>query len=246
MYDSWKTRFWLYIKGKENGETLLDSINKGPFQLKAKITVPSADGTTKEKHVQTVVDLSPKEKLRYDSDIKAVSDCKRNIGLGKSQATGTRVINIVGEENANQLRVIRCYNCKGEGHMGTTKKKVKDSKRFKEKTLLAQVQEAGVVLHEDQQDFINDRLEEMEDCDDLELQTTSNFKVDPVDAYDSDCDDKATASAIFMASLSPAGSLTDDTVTPTYDSYILFEVLTYDNYHENDMLNFVVQGTEYI
>ncbi|GKB81619.1 hypothetical protein Tco_0948514 [Tanacetum coccineum] len=40
MYDSWKTRSWLYIKGKENGEMLLDSINKGPFQLKAEITVP--------------------------------------------------------------------------------------------------------------------------------------------------------------------------------------------------------------
>ncbi|GJR73221.1 retrovirus-related pol polyprotein from transposon TNT 1-94 [Tanacetum coccineum] len=171
------------------------------------------------------------------------------VNARKSQATGTRVINTVGEENANQPRVIRCYNCRGEGHMAkqcTTKKRVKDSKWFKEKMLLAQAQEAGVVLHEDQQDFINDRLEEMEDCDDLQLQTTSNFKVDHIDAYDSDCDEEATASAIFMASLSPIGSLNDDTVTPTYDSYILFKVPTYDNYHENDMLNSVIQETEYI
>ncbi|GJU86316.1 zf-CCHC domain-containing protein [Tanacetum coccineum] len=40
--------------------------------------------------------------------------------------------------------------------------------------------------------FFADRLEEIEDCDDLQLQTTSDFKADHVDAYDSDCDDEAT------------------------------------------------------
>ncbi|GKA33403.1 retrovirus-related pol polyprotein from transposon TNT 1-94 [Tanacetum coccineum] len=271
MYNSCKTRIWLYIKGKENGEILLDSINKGPFQIKVEITVPSADGTTKEKLAQTVDDLSPKEKLRCDSDIKAVnilllglpvdiytlinhyqtvkeiwdrvkelmegiemtlqehvyvkdanqyevcisSSIKVDsamtlryppinnqlrtssnprtqatiqngqvmvqnvqgrqsqgnaVNAGKSQATRTRVINTVGEANINQPRVIRCYNCRGEGHMTKqciVKKKVKDSEWFKEKMLLAQAQEAGVVLHEDQQDFLADRMEEMEDCEDL-------------------------------------------------------------------------------
>nr|GEV55255.1 retrovirus-related Pol polyprotein from transposon TNT 1-94 [Tanacetum cinerariifolium] len=38
---------------------------------------------------------------------------------------------------------------------------------FKEKILLAQAQEVDVILHEDQQDFLADRLEEMDDCDDL-------------------------------------------------------------------------------
>nr|GFC48153.1 hypothetical protein [Tanacetum cinerariifolium] len=58
---------------KENGEMLLDSIREGPFKVKAEITIPSADGTTKEKCAQIVDDLSPKEKLRYESDIKAVN-----------------------------------------------------------------------------------------------------------------------------------------------------------------------------
>ncbi|GJY44324.1 hypothetical protein Tco_0432537, partial [Tanacetum coccineum] len=40
-------------------------------------------------------------------------------------------------------------------------------------------------------------------CDDLQLQTTANFTANHVDAYDLDCDGAATASAIFMASLSP-------------------------------------------
>ncbi|GKB57018.1 hypothetical protein Tco_0913204 [Tanacetum coccineum] len=48
-----------------------------------------------------------------------------------------------------------------------------------------------------------------------------------------------------MASLSPAGSINGDTVGPTYDLDILSEVPHYDTYHENDMLNSVVQETEY-
>nr|GEX20980.1 hypothetical protein [Tanacetum cinerariifolium] len=123
--------------------------------------------------------------------------------------------------------------------------KGENAKWFKEKMLLAQAQEVGVVLHEDQQDFLNDIMEEMEDCDDLQFQTTSNFKEDHVDTYDSYCDDKATTCVIFMASLFPARSLNDDTVALTYESDILFKVPHYDTYHKNDVLNYVVQETEY-
>ncbi|GJW46893.1 hypothetical protein Tco_0078539 [Tanacetum coccineum] len=70
MYDSWKTRIWLYIKGKENGEMFIDSIKNGPFQFKEEITVPGANGTADVKRAQMVADLSPAEKIRYDCDIK--------------------------------------------------------------------------------------------------------------------------------------------------------------------------------
>ncbi|GKA47060.1 hypothetical protein Tco_0739943 [Tanacetum coccineum] len=75
--------------------------------------------------------------------------------------------------------------------------------------------------------------------------TTFNFKAYHVDTYDSDCDDEATASAIFMASLSPAGSINGDTVGPTYDSELLSEVPHYDTYHETNVINFVARETEY-
>ncbi|GJV47922.1 hypothetical protein Tco_1438134 [Tanacetum coccineum] len=88
-------------------------------------------------------------------------------------------------------------------------------------------------------------LEDIEDCDDLQQHTASNFKTNHVDAYNSNCDDEATASSIFMATLSLAGSINGDTVGPTYDSDILSEVPHYDTYHENDVINSAIQETEY-
>ncbi|GJY87477.1 hypothetical protein Tco_0502105, partial [Tanacetum coccineum] len=77
------------------------------------------------------------------------------------------------------------------------------------------------------------------------LHIISILKADHVDAFDSDCDEAPTASAIFMARLSPAGSINGDDFGPTYDSDILFEVPYYETHHETDMLNHVVQEMEY-
>ncbi|GJY32076.1 hypothetical protein Tco_0415571 [Tanacetum coccineum] len=135
---------------------------------------------------------------------------------------GTWVINTVGDVKENQPRVIRCYHCKGEA------------------------QEAEVIFREEKQDFLADGLEEFNsDCDDLQLNKTSIFKVEHVDAFDSDYDEEPTASAIFMARLSPVGSVNRADVSPTYDSDILSKVPHYDTYHETDMLNPVVQETRY-
>ncbi|GKG03134.1 hypothetical protein Tco_0310770, partial [Tanacetum coccineum] len=110
----------------------------------------------------------------------------------------------------------------------------------------AQAQEAGVVLNDEQQDFLADSLEETDDYEDLQLQATTNFKADHVDAYNSDCDDEATTNAIFMENLSPDGSLNDETVAPRYDSDTLFEVPHYNTYYDSDMLNSNIQELGYI
>ncbi|GJV57839.1 hypothetical protein Tco_1458844 [Tanacetum coccineum] len=102
----------------------------------------------------------------------------------------------------------------------------------------------AMVKNKEQRDFLADSLEETDDCEDLQLQATTNFKADHVDAYDSDCDDEAIANAISRAILSPVGSLNDDTVC--YDSDILSEVPHYDTYHDSDMLNSNIQKLGYI
>ncbi|GKA27545.1 hypothetical protein Tco_0713713 [Tanacetum coccineum] len=137
-------------------------------------------------------------------------------GSQKRRALGFRALSLVApRKGANQPRVIRCYNCNGEGHI--------------------------VILNDEQHDFLTDSLEETDDCEDLQLQAIINFKADHVDAYDSGCDDKATTNAIFMESLSPIGSINGDTVEPHYDSDILSEVPHYDTYHDSVVLNPSVQ-----
>ncbi|GKC80381.1 integrase, catalytic region, zinc finger, CCHC-type containing protein, partial [Tanacetum coccineum] len=307
MYNSWKTRIILYIRGKENGEMLKDSIDNGPYQLKLEITVKDTDGVTDIRHPQRVEDIVGQDKLCYDSDIKAdrvkelmegtkmtkqecdsmlydkfdkftsepgesihlyymryaklINDMKmipmsmsnmqintkfvnhlqpewsrfvtiakqaRDLhssqgyasNAGKNQALGERVVNPVGNVEANQLSVIRCYNCNGEGHIAkqcTAKKRVKDFEWFKDKMLHAQAQEARVVLNDEQQDFLADN-----------------------------CDDEATIITIFMVNLSPVGSINDDTIEPRYDSDIFFEVSHYDTYHDSHMLNSNIQDLGYI
>ncbi|GKB62812.1 hypothetical protein Tco_0918998 [Tanacetum coccineum] len=120
----------------------------------------------------------------------------------KNQASGARVVNRVG--NAGQIN--------------------QDSEWFKDKMLIAQAQEAGVVLNDEQQEFLADSLEEANDY----------------------CDDKATTNAIFMVNLSLVGSINADMVEPHYDSNILSKVPHYDTYHDSDMLNFNIQEMGYI
>nr|GEV95679.1 reverse transcriptase domain-containing protein [Tanacetum cinerariifolium] len=104
----------------------------------------------------------------------------------------------------------------------------------------------GVVLNDEQWDFLAESLEEINDCEDLQLQAIINFKADNVDAYYSDCDDKAIANAIFMTNLSPVGSINGDIVEPCYDSDILSQIPHYGTYRDTDVLNSSVQEMGYI
>ncbi|GJZ19186.1 hypothetical protein Tco_0555776 [Tanacetum coccineum] len=68
--------------GKENGEMLIDSIKNGTFKLKEEITFKDTDGVTDIKRLQTPDDLAPKERLRYDSDIKVVNIILLGLPIG--------------------------------------------------------------------------------------------------------------------------------------------------------------------
>ncbi|GJV04303.1 hypothetical protein Tco_1337872 [Tanacetum coccineum] len=73
-YDTWQCRMLLYIKGKEHGEMFLDSILHVLFQYKV-VTFPAneAIGVAAVTRMQTFTDLTPKEKIRKEGDIKVAN-----------------------------------------------------------------------------------------------------------------------------------------------------------------------------
>ncbi|GKC75121.1 retrovirus-related pol polyprotein from transposon TNT 1-94 [Tanacetum coccineum] len=75
--------------------------------------------------------------------------------------TGNRGISTTSRGNyaAGQPRVVKCYNYQGEGHMArqcTQPKRPRNATWFKEKLMLAEAQEAGQILDEEQLAFLAD------------------------------------------------------------------------------------------
>ncbi|GJT14569.1 retrovirus-related pol polyprotein from transposon TNT 1-94 [Tanacetum coccineum] len=98
----------------------------------------------------------------------------------KSNVTSSR-----GNNASRQARVVKCYNCQGEGHMAkqcTQPKRPRNATWYKDKAMLVEAQEARQILDEEQLTFLD------------------------LDTYDSDCDDILNAKAVLMANISNYGS----------------------------------------
>ncbi|GKA70299.1 hypothetical protein Tco_0776363 [Tanacetum coccineum] len=122
------------------------------------------------------------------------------------------VQNRVGNANTCQARQIKCYNCNA--------------------------QENGVALDEEQllfiacgQDIAVDEDVDEQPVQDLALNVDNVFQADDCDAFDSNVDEAPTAQTMFMANLSSADPVYDET-SLSYDSDILSEV--HDNDHYQD------------
>ncbi|GKF64234.1 putative ribonuclease H-like domain-containing protein [Tanacetum coccineum] len=154
----------------------------------------------------------------------------------KSNATSTGGNRNVGTNAANQTRVIRCYNCQGEGHMArqcTQPKRPRNSEWFKEKMLLVQAQESGIVLDEEQLAFLADLGVAQGPDTQTTLPINAAFQTDDLDAFDSDCDEAPSTRAVLMANLS------------SYDSDVLLEVPISDTFQDNSVLDHCVQEMYY-
>ncbi|GJV54819.1 hypothetical protein Tco_1455824 [Tanacetum coccineum] len=278
----------------ENGEMLRDSVKHCPYKFKSEITVKDTDGVTDIRREERLKDLKGDDKLRYESDIKAVNILLLGLPVDiytlinhyqtakeiwdrvKELIEGTeitkqerksmlydefekftyepgesiysyylRYAKLINDMNiniydtyANQHKVCESSSIRSQGYAGNA-----GNNQASRARVINAVGNTGANLP---RDFLADSLEETDDCEDLQLQATENFKADHVDAYDSDCDDKATTNAIFMANLSPVGSFNDTRVAPLYDSDTLSEVPHYDTYHDSDMLNSNIQELGYI
>ncbi|GKF37030.1 retrovirus-related pol polyprotein from transposon TNT 1-94 [Tanacetum coccineum] len=114
----------------------------------------------------------------------------------------------MGNTTSGQARVVKCYNCQGEGHMArqcTQPKRPRNAAWYKEKAMLVEAQEAGQILDEEQLAFLADPGIPASQAQTV-IPHNADFQTEDLDTYDSDCDDLLTAQAVLMANISNYGS----------------------------------------
>ncbi|GJU80571.1 putative reverse transcriptase domain-containing protein [Tanacetum coccineum] len=150
----------------------------------------------------------------------------------RGNATSSRGNNVGG-----LARVVKCYNCQGEGHMArqcTQPKRPRNAAWFKEKAMLAEAQESGQILDEEQLAFLADPGILDGQASQTTIPNNAAFQTEDLDAYDSDCDDDSNAKAILMANLS------------NYGSDVILEVPHSEPYHhdmDNQSVHAIVEAS---
>nr|GEU30123.1 integrase, catalytic region, zinc finger, CCHC-type, peptidase aspartic, catalytic [Tanacetum cinerariifolium] len=206
------------MENRENERMILDSVQNGPLVWP---TIFQEDGTTRKK---TYAELSATEKLQADYDCKATNIVLQGLPpdmvtvqqvhgrQGKSYASNSYKGNATssgGNNTRGHAKVVKCYNCQGEGHMArkcTQAKRPRNVVWFKEKAMLAEAQEAGQILDDEQLAFLADPGIPDGQAAQTTILNTAAFQTEDVDAYDSNCDDVSNAKAVLMANLSNYGS----------------------------------------
>ncbi|GKE98938.1 hypothetical protein Tco_0022289, partial [Tanacetum coccineum] len=124
-------------------------------------------------------------------------------GIGyKSNATSSG-----GNNASGQAKGVKCYNCQGEGLMArqcTQPKQPRNASWYKEKEMLAEAQEAGKILDEEQLAFLADLG--VPEGQAVQTIIPNNVAFQTEDTYNSDCDDISNAKAVLMANISNYGS----------------------------------------
>nr|GEV51513.1 putative reverse transcriptase domain-containing protein [Tanacetum cinerariifolium] len=184
---------------------ILNSIQNGPLIFP---TVTDEDGTTRKKKYEELSGLAVHMFNPGDDPIAC---------LNKAM---TFLIVFRGNNIRGQARVVKCYNCQGEGHMArkcTQPMKPRNVAWFKEKPMLAEAQEAEQILNEEQLAFLADSGIPDGQVIQTTIPNNASFQTEDLDAYDSDYDDVSNAKAVLIANLS---SYSSDVLLEEHDSLI--------------------------
>ncbi|GJZ08541.1 retrovirus-related pol polyprotein from transposon TNT 1-94 [Tanacetum coccineum] len=128
-----------------------------------------------------------------------------------------------------QQRVMKCFNCPGEGHMARhclKPKRKRDVTWFRDKVLLVEAQGNGKVLNEEELEFLADPGITEGPFTQSVITHNAAYQADDLDVYASDCDEISTAKAVLIANLSSYGSdvLFEDTNSSTHQDALILSV----------------------
>nr|GEV07227.1 hypothetical protein [Tanacetum cinerariifolium] len=110
-----------------------------------------------------------------------------------------------GNNASGQARIVKCYNCQGEGHMArqcTQPKRPRNATWYKDKAILAEAQKAGQILDEEQLAFLADPGVLDGQVVQTIIPNNVAFQTEDLDTYDFKCDDVSNAKAVLMANIS--------------------------------------------
>ncbi|GJV07066.1 hypothetical protein Tco_1344722 [Tanacetum coccineum] len=113
------------------------------------------------------------------------------------------------------------------------KKRAKDSQWFKDKALLMEAKEKGVILDAEAEAFLADVECTTPFAEPLAITTTTAFEVSHEDAYDSDVDEAPHVVVAFISNLMQTGPSTRQGTSNDTDFHS--EVQTYDNHFFDNM-----------
>nr|GEX13507.1 hypothetical protein [Tanacetum cinerariifolium] len=159
--------------------------------------------TTGEGEQQTQVIKKRDDEFTKAENIKELADIQA-IGI-LSQGLPRHIFNTLNQtETAQEIWENVEILMQGSGHIAREckeKKHEKDSQWFKDKALLMEAKEKGVVLDAEAEAFLADVECTAHYNDSLAMTSTTAFEVSHEDAYDSDVDEAPHVAAAFMANL---------------------------------------------
>ncbi|GKE49394.1 hypothetical protein Tco_1480652 [Tanacetum coccineum] len=147
------------------------------------------------------------------------------LGITNQNGNGNNIVaQAEGNKNRNNGNQIRCYSCRGLGHLArnfTVSLRRRDDAYLQTQLLFAQKEEARIQLQTEHFDLMATAA----DLDEIE---------------------EVNANCILMANLQQASSLgTQSNMAPVYDSDNSAEVHDYNNCYNNEIFNMFTQEEQY-
>ncbi|GKA77112.1 retrovirus-related pol polyprotein from transposon TNT 1-94 [Tanacetum coccineum] len=163
-YIPWASRFRRYLNQKrDNRKWLLKALDEGPYEFKNfnlkiyNLWMLALRARICGNEVERDLGEYSKKNSSNTEEITDELMFKRKVveGMNAPNETGN-VQRTLRTSSSGNTSTIQCYNCSGKGYYSRNcpKPRVRDSKYFMEQMLLAKQDEAGVILTDEQNDFL--------------------------------------------------------------------------------------------